>query len=500
MFFWLLSMLLQYNAINIQIEHFTRFDQRDVYAADGVTYLYTHFVVEVIGVLNPKTVSETVLSSGGGGDQPIPDATDGTPVQTAARAMQVIRPLMMQKQQLLQISIDHSTWDPNTLAPAPLLPTSVDLVKVGIPKSNLVLESPMVFNVTGAGGSRPMRMPCDARFGPNPIDFQVLSWIGEKTAIVKFSIETWLNECPTVNFILSHNWSMTHELDEDYYTTRTIEGEVVFRRDWLEDQFDENGAIVPGRPFVPDYFRKAFFHPIPDNMKRRQRVQATDDGCTINYTLVDEEQPMNLNPAYGITRIEGRYWREVDIGAQDVPLNPSIPTQNVGMTCRAWGTRATTRFQLVQAAIRMATAWNLPPMALFADQSKRPLGISNHFRLEVDIVEKNVSLTSTAEFSGWAGAMLNNVFAAFVWPADQGPDPTKFPATKGWTEDIGDFAAGTYTATTQPGQTFNPPNDGNTRGTYLERMVSAALAAGPCQLVPVPVNQPVPPTYPGGAA
>jgi len=492
---WGCAILLQYNSVNINIEHFTVFDQVPVYEGDGTNYLYTHFTVEVVGTIHFDTVTRTLLGSGGsGGDVPIINPDTGQPATTAAQIIAAIRTRLLRKQQLLQISIDHGQWDPNTQQT--FNPTPVTDVKIvsNVPfTSSLILESPMVVNV---GGILPTRMPCDLRFGPNPIAFNVLSFIGEKTAIVKFAIETWIDDCPTVNFMTTHTWSMTHEWDEDYYTTRTIEGRVVFRRDWLETLFDQNGAVVASRPFAPDYFRSKFFHPLPNNMKRTASINALEDGCTVEYTITDEEQPMNINPSYQITRIKGEYWRTSGLAPRFAWLPTGIPEDEAGVTFEAWGNRNASRNSLVKALVQMCSWWNLYPVSFVANQ--QPSGIANHFDLHVDAVNKYARLTSVQSASGLTSLSQANT-SKFSVPVDRGPRfAIAGPGEQtfdGWPEDIINPDNQQYIATTATMQNVNAPNDNGTRGTYLEALVASALEIAPCQGAPTPGPQPVPPAF-----
>ncbi|HWY86796.1 MAG TPA: hypothetical protein VNX28_08725, partial [Gemmataceae bacterium] len=232
-------MIVKYNGIDLQIEHIQVFDQRDVYAQDGSRdYLFTHFRLRVVFIWNPEATSAV---SGGTKQQP-------------AFSIQALRHALLQPRKLLQVRFNGQQ----------------------------ILESPLL---RPDGNSRYL---CDCNNGPAPVSCDVQAFHGIQSAVGVWEVETWINECPNGREILSHRWTMSADVDQDNYTTRTVQGEVIFRPDLLL----EFGA-------KPDDYRASIFHPIPVNFQRINiHVEADSDGTSLSYSFQDEEQTLKLVPGW----------------------------------------------------------------------------------------------------------------------------------------------------------------------------------------------------------
>lgn len=463
-------MLLKYAGIEFQVEKINAYNQRFVYGDDGHTYLYTHHFLDVTCIFNPSATATTDNSSDYG---PVTRTQFQDRGNKAVLSIDQLKQRLSQPSQQLLVKIYHNdqdgvdAWPPEDVSPVQPAPRPVDING----RSVLLIESPQA--ISADGGNTFIRMPCDARGGPNPISFDVIEFHGEKTAVCRFVIETWINENPGIpNFLLYHRWEMTHDIDEHFYTTRTISGEAIFRRDWLDNAFTPQGALDPQKPYVPDYFRRAFFHPVPVNFKRMPvQITALEDGNSIRYQLVDKEQTLNIYPALGLTKIEGTYRRKFEFSGF------VLPKQYCSVNVRAWGNRGVTRQSLVNAVFTMAETWGAKVSFNFKQNFSFLIQNFSQFDLEVDMVDRFAELTVEVFSSG-----LSGVTAQMFWPKDQGPKAGA--PNNNWPESM----AGIAMFDDSPG--YGLPSNTGTHGTYLGRCVAAALQTPGFAAMPIPIIQP----------
>jgi hypothetical protein len=239
--------LLSYNGITLQVCRFLHGCERTpVY--DGPQYLYTHWRINCRCLYNPQATSF---------DYPIVADVAGSPGPFAAPKLpadtdQNIRGRLMTPRKQLILGVGRVAW----------------------------LVSPQ------------QGFTIDSANGPTPLACNVIRGPGGRSFVVDFQIETKLRECnlektfyPSI--FLSHRWEMSHTLDEDFFTTRVIKGHVIFDTARLAQ-----GAVLP------DQYRGALFHPIPNNCQRRiPVVKQHADGNTVAYVILDEEQEVNLGSA-----------------------------------------------------------------------------------------------------------------------------------------------------------------------------------------------------------
>ncbi|MEG7727158.1 hypothetical protein U2063_15335, partial [Listeria monocytogenes] len=74
---------------------------------------------------------------------------------------------------------------------------------------------------------------CDVNNGPTPLYCNIVAVHGNGTMIVDWAVEAWFNECEIMQGVLSNRWTMSHDIDTDFWTTRTTEGVAIFRADVL---------------------------------------------------------------------------------------------------------------------------------------------------------------------------------------------------------------------------------------------------------------------------
>lgn len=279
-------MRLTYNGIEIQILELKSCHREPVY--DGPKkYLYTVWKIHVRGIYNPRATAYTfnataINRANPAGPVGIPEA----PLTDA-----VIRDRLMAPGRRL-------TW---SVGPTTLLdvPRGVGATaNAGAPQQ---VASPALASLPATD----LRYS-DAANGPLPLSCDVAAIMGPKTFAVDFQIQAHVNEGfffrsdGTARTVLSHSWTMREDIDQDFYTVRTIQGHAIFNVERLREQ-----------SAVPDDFRAFLFHPIPPNFQRVSvNVVAADDGTALAYTLVDRERALNLGTVFravNATRIEATY-------------------------------------------------------------------------------------------------------------------------------------------------------------------------------------------------
>ena len=224
----------------------------------GPDYLYTRHRISIRAVLHPLATS--VNASG------VNNA--GIAGQLPAETLENIRLKLMQPRQNLLFLVGPSTSG-----------------------GQLVCSPPPGFS-------------CDANNGPIPLRCHVVNWIGFRTALVDFTIETYVRDflSPSVGplpggpvgpALLSHRWAMTQDIDEDYKTTRTISGQAIFRTDAMQSLNS-----------TPDNWRGIINFPIPNFWKRESvKVALNEDNNTLDYEIVDKEYYV-LQTNANVTRVD----------------------------------------------------------------------------------------------------------------------------------------------------------------------------------------------------
>lgn len=257
-------MIVTYNGITLDLCQLRGWERQ--VEMDGPQYLWTRHRIRVSGVYNPRATSYTRNAN-----TLAPQFTRDTP---ATITDAVVRHALATPRKQLSIIVGGTA----------------------------VLFTPNVGQTT------------DAHNGPTPTVHAVVESIGVKTYLVDWSIECCIVETTgTTPAVLSHRWTMEdHVAMPNYLTTRVIQGKATFRTDLMG---------VLGR--VPDDFRRAFIHPVSLNMQRESiDVTVYDDNSGAEYTLVDQEQAINLTPEavrLGVTKIEAYHTAEIGKpGTEDV--------------------------------------------------------------------------------------------------------------------------------------------------------------------------------------
>lgn len=138
------------------------------------------------------------------------------------------------------------------------------------------------------GGSEILRSPFpglteDAKHGPRPLQFNIQRYDGT-TAFIQFEIETFIEECSEIPAVLSHRWDCSYSIDNDYYSTRIINGTVILNSEIAGlDLKSLQPLIIPM---------------IASGWKRESiQIAVQSDGLKLNYTITDKERHLAV-PKY----------------------------------------------------------------------------------------------------------------------------------------------------------------------------------------------------------
>lgn len=355
----------------------------------------------------------------------------------------------------------------------------------------------------------------DANNGPFCRVIDVREMMGSaKTWEVELVIETFTNALAK-SALIANSWRIESDTDGDWYSTIVTRGRAVFSTKLLA------GAS-------PDSFRNKLIGSVPVNFKRDSiQVAVDEDGATVDYVVVDREQPINLI-AKGVTRIEATFTAGIrNPGAEAMAMGvlgavgeglaqaitiqacaaanatavAAVPAVTTGlgtvalatglnmaraiynnlpktygsMSIRVWGQRGTSKDLLYNVAKKvLLTRMNL--FNLFT--------ASTNCSVTEDVAGRFVSLDASFECGPvgslvqLAGGVAVPVLAAagnlqaqiaLVKRLAVAFDFPPFPAS----DDI----PGVFSSA--PSSQY-PPGDGGTRGTYLGQLVAAALL-GPGQ-------------------
>lgn len=449
--------------------------EREAVTDTANNYLYTLHRYRVRGIYNPQVNSYLIPAVDAGGNFPTaPTQATGAFATVTDRAL---RHYMLQPRRRL---ILRTPADPFALQVVPGNPGPAPFNWVDSPGTN-------------ADGTR---ASLDCNNGPRPINCDVVYVSGTKSFVVDFTFETYLNEAAlyttTPSVMLSHVWKVEEDIDQDYYSTRIIDGYARFRGDRLTFL----GAMA-------DDFRGWLFHARPDGFKRVQvNVRCAEDGNSLVYRLVDKQLAMAIVPD-GVTRIElvhtvsdngwnyekaiksmvtagagaavgaasgGSTSAIIGVAGQAAgkaggeALAGIIPMKIVEAVARVWGRQDVTRKSLENVAIAAVVA----RLNASVNPGARALA-GTHLQVRHDCAGTFVEAVGTVQtsMSGTFVTFLNNILGdAFGFPnvPESFPDDDATPGVL----DLGPDGTGHNLHKNLGTQTF-------TRSTYVERLATAAL-------------------------
>lgn len=131
---------------------------------------------------------------------------------------------------------------------------------------------------------------CDLDNGPRPQVHSIQDVFGDgRLFMVTFQVQTTVNDCRT-NIdgaadhepLLSNQWTASLTYDEQYFSTRIVQGLAIFRADVVNNFLRD-----------PSQFQLKILPPVPGNCKRFiDELTQLPDGYSFAYTVRDVEQPM----------------------------------------------------------------------------------------------------------------------------------------------------------------------------------------------------------------
>lgn len=469
-------MKITYRGVPLDVVHTPTPPSRDAkYSPDGTTYLYHHWRLRVIAVLNPQNIS---FEAG--------DPAGDTPAATAGKAPAEtdvnIRHYMMQPRGSLVVEDD------------------------AVP-ANELLRTPKDGFVT------------DSNNGPVPTHFNIITIYGSKSWLVEFAIEAFVNENHNDPVLLSHRWRIVHDIDQDDFSTITHEGEAIFNVEQLQSL-----------GHFPDQYRGSLFPACPKYFRREPaQIVVSEDGSKLTYRVTDREVGLNQGEVVKdfAKRIEAYQtcgWARGAAGwaaaaasqlygmgssffgnnvsnfaSGNVPQlglsalqNISQAGQNVtqSMTpqffntivCRAWGNRTHSRDDLLVLCTRVCVAKVLPAGA---GASYMLTGMS--VRVTTDLVGKFVEMTCTKQSGPEQTGLVNGQSQVGLgwltdWvggtPAEVPTNPFVYARSLMYDEEIAAPDSPTKKAVTAS-DVANPifPNSTASRGTWVGKLFANQLSS-----------------------
>lgn len=229
-------MKIVYGGLELKIMKTNQISRDHILSADGLTYLYTRYAINVIAVVNPKATSQP----------------EGSLPATSDKALlQILR--------------------------APRLPLKV----------TREIEDQIFIDFDDV---------CDVKGGPFPRLYNIEQVNGVKTYIVRWAVEYFATECDDTPTILSNRWSATEDVDENHFPIRVFRGRAVFNLTKIYGGSNlkaGGGPAIATTPLTPDQYRVYLFPETPNGWRRtRIDVQQGSDAATVDYTVVDHWAPI----------------------------------------------------------------------------------------------------------------------------------------------------------------------------------------------------------------
>lgn len=251
-------MIYTYNDIPLTIVRTNNILYEAIFSQDQTTYLYTHYIFNIQGIINPDAMSFIINSS---------QALEQVPGVLPATTIAAIRHALLQ------------------------------------PRGQFI--------VTDDVGNELMHTPdagffVDAKDGPKPLSCHITQISGSKTVTMRWEIEGWIRECyggEADPFILSNRWSDQIHINQHQLATHISAGQTVF-----------NKAQIDFINFAPDDFRNQIFPGVPPGFRRTDvTIVQNSAGNELMWSVTDEEMMYNIGntdplrgDGSGILEIEGR--------------------------------------------------------------------------------------------------------------------------------------------------------------------------------------------------
>ena len=235
---------IQWGVLPFTVAKTERVEVNPIKTDDGIDYLYSQLVLDVVVTLNPQVASfvpGAIVS---------PIAAPGT---IAATSLATIRHYLAQpRQTLIVTSTDGNVW----------------------------IRSPAL-------DSNGNPFSCDVKGGPFCEVIGPPKLHSDRTWELHLIFTTYFRECPPLvmtqatkpRLVLSNRFSQNIDIDEDGFSVLITQGRVIV---------DLSQVVSSGSN--ADVFRGAYFFPVPQGFQRQIRVTQLSDGSTLDYTTVDTQK------------------------------------------------------------------------------------------------------------------------------------------------------------------------------------------------------------------
>lgn len=238
----------------------------------------------------------------------------------------------------------------------------------------------------------------DLRGGPFCDDASFRQFSGSRTVYITASFRIASHLCSDPPGVMTNRWSMTHTLDDAYYTEQVISGEL---------------TINPQKVICADDVRDSCFKQIPRGMQfvRGTFTQAAD-GLTLNYSIVFKEK-YQLPPGPA-TDVRANYREETNTGGVVI----------ASMSVDVSGPRSATKSDLMKIAAKI-TLSRFNFFRGVGDTNNRDTFLGGH--IEEAMHENHVGLFTRAQKAAsitsddMPAFFDNNIFGR-PYPDDAYPD------------------------------------------------------------------------------
>lgn len=223
---------IYYNGISLSNVSTKRFEESVVYDDTGTDVSHHRFIVRVVGYCFQHTSGVT----------PTMGVGTNSLARTAVQSENALRSMLMEPRRDFIMNVNGQ----------PILSATANNGKIAPPWG-------------------------DVNNGPKPAFCNVTLIAGAKLIRVEWEVEICLVECDNNQNntgVLYNRWSMQDTFDEDFYTTRTLNGRM---------------RVLPG--LGPHNFRNFVIPALQAGFQRNSiSLTATPDGLTLEYTVIDVEK------------------------------------------------------------------------------------------------------------------------------------------------------------------------------------------------------------------
>jgi len=362
--------------------------------ADDGSYLWTRVDLTVSGLINPYGMSY-------GGDPP--NAARGF---SAGQTVETIRSVLLQPRQPLLFDFG-----------------SEEMISTPAPG-----------------------FPCDVNNGPVPGLFSLTRMDGVQTIACRFSVSTWIIECPgklTPLALINNSYAQSHSVNEQQLCIIATTGRAVFRTDILENAHD-----------LADDYRELLNIPTPLGFRRtRADLQITPSRNALTYSFLDVEQMYDLgetdpgrdNGAAGLT----------GSGILSADIDKTVSSTGAADGVVSYMTMNSLSINLVGS--KAASNWRMTQVAFSIAASLLPIGnLKSGYIKQISVRQR-----ATDRVVGLHVDMM-------LFPVDKAKDPGKLPGL------ATDFLRADQVLPDQGGQNPSFLTRGGTAGSYSNELKASA--------------------------